>query len=105
MRTRVDSVTAFTQGLPFWVSPESQAFGSVCTDYPTLGIEGQRRPGRLILAPSPAQDRPHFSAPSSLVGGMLSLLDAEGRIVLQQRVQANRSTIDVSGLAIGMYTL
>jgi hypothetical protein len=105
LRSRVDSVTAFAQGLPFWDSPESQAFGSVCADYLLLGIDDRMRNGSLLLAPSPAQDRAHFAAPASLVGGVLTLRDAIGRFVLQQRVQSDRNTIDVSGLAKGLYTI
>jgi hypothetical protein len=71
-------------------------------DYATIGIAEVNAPA-LTFFPSPAADIVHFAAPLALVGGTLTLRDATGRTILQQRIQPDRNSIDVRALAKGVY--
>lgn len=104
LQARVDSVRAFAQTLPIWDVPENQPYAGMCVDHATIGIGEASATRALTFYPSPADDIAHFAAPLALVGGVLTLRDATGRIVQQQRIQADRNTIDLSGLAIGVYS-
>jgi hypothetical protein len=102
LQARVDSVRAFAQTLPIWDTPENQPYAGMCMDYATIGIAEVNAPA-LTFFPSPAADIVHFAAPLALVGGTLTLRDATGRTILQQRIQPDRNSIDVRALAKGVY--
>ncbi len=59
--------------------------------------------GILRFFPMPTSNEMSFVAPVQLAGGMLTLRDATGRLVLQQRIMPDRNSIDVSALAKGVY--
>jgi hypothetical protein len=103
LQARVDSVRAFTQTLPIWNVPEEDGFNGQCVDYLTISVEEGMGLGQLMLAPSPATEEVRFTAPRQLVGGLLTLRDATGRTIVQQRILPERNTIDVSALARGVY--
>ncbi len=104
LQQRADSVAAFAQTLPVWNIMEELGFNGQCADYLTLGVDEVPGMWQLILAPSPASDIVHFMAARELVGGLLTVRDATGRVVLQQRVVPDRNAIDVSRLPPGLYT-
>ena len=58
----------------------------------------------LLLYPSPCADRVHLDAAADLAGTALEVLDATGRTVLTRTLRTGENTIDVSGLAPGLYT-
>jgi hypothetical protein len=103
LQARVDSVRAFAQTLPIWDVPENQPYAGMCLDYATIGIAEPNAAQALSFYPSPAEDIVHFAAPLALVGGMLTLRDATGRMALQQRIQPGRNSIDVRALSRGVY--
>ncbi len=104
LQARVDSVSAFANTLPIWNVSEVDGFHGQCVDYPFLGVPDQPAFGRLTLFPSPAAEQVRFDAPSDLIGGILTLRDAIGRIVLRQRVVPGMNDIEISSLAKGIYT-
>lgn len=57
----------------------------------------------LLMFPMPVSNEIYFIAPHGIVGGLLTLRDATGRIALQQRILPDRNLIDVSALAKGVY--
>ena len=103
LQARVDSIHDFAQTLPIWNVPENQPYAGMCADYATIGIRERSAAGTLVLFPSPAADVAQFISPMQLAGGLLTLCDATGRVVMQQRVLPDRNTIDVSALAKGVY--
>ena len=72
---------------------------------------GSRQPGSqgiavadgpmLTLAPNPATESIVIESP----GGMLQLLDSEGREVMARRLHGGRATVDISMLPRGVYTV
>jgi len=104
LQARVDSVRAFAQTLPIWNVMEEDAFGGSCADYPFLGVGEANEVGRLALFPSPATDQVQFVAPRELIGGMLTVRDATGRVVFQQRILPETNRIEIGELAKGVYT-
>lgn len=105
LQARVDSVRAFAQTLPIWNVAEESAFNGQCADYATIGIAEVAAAQHLVLFPAPANAVVHFEAANELVGGTLTLRDALGRIVAQQSVVPRRNTIDISTLALGVYSV
>ncbi|HRD52686.1 MAG TPA: T9SS type A sorting domain-containing protein [Flavobacteriales bacterium] len=103
LRSRVDSVLAFAQTLPVWNANEALAFGNGCTDYTSVSVTEVPGAQQLTIFPVPVSDALHFHAPTGLAGGSFTLRDATGRTVLQQRIMPDRNTIDVIGLAKGVY--
>jgi hypothetical protein len=103
LQQRADSVAAFAQTLPVWSTMEELGFNGQCADYLTLGVDEVPGMGQLVLAPSPASDIVHFMAARELVGGLLTVRDATGRVVHQQRVWPERNTIHLCGFANGVY--
>jgi hypothetical protein len=103
LQARADSVAAFAQTLPIWMTMEELGFSGQCDDYVTLGVHESPGAGELVLWPSPASDRVHFTAPRELVGGLLTVRDATGRVMHQQRVLPERNSIEVNSLANGVY--
>lgn len=59
-------------------------------------------PALFTLAPNPAQDRITVTAPSSMVGGRLTMMDAAGRTLLEDRVAVTRTTIDLQAVRSGL---
>jgi hypothetical protein len=105
LQARVDSVRAFAMELPIWDNlTDISGLAGECLDYPFLGVNDAPEIGRLALFPLPASDQVAFDAPDALIGGRLTLRDATGRIVLQQRVLPGRNEIGIGGLANGVYT-
>ena len=103
LQARVDSIRAFAQTLPIWNVPEDQPYAGMCDNYATIGITDAHAAQALTFFPSPADGVVHFAAPMTLVGGLLTLRDATGRIALQQRIVPDRNIIEVSALAKGVY--
>ena len=64
------------------------------------GIAGADGP-MLTLAPNPATESIVIESP----GGMLQLLDSEGREVMARRLHGGRATVDISMLPRGVYTV
>ena len=104
LQARVDSVRAFALELPIWDWNDFTGFVGGCTDYPLLGIGDGPALNTLVLFPTPAADAVRFIAPRELIGGLLTVRDATGRMVAQQRVMPEANTIDISALANGVYT-
>lgn len=103
LQARVDSIRAFAQTLPVWEVPENQPYAGMCAASAPYGVLEHGQRGTLMIHPSPASDEAYFFAPMHLAGGMLTLRDATGRTVLQQRIMPDRNSIDVNGLAKGVY--
>lgn len=103
LQARVDSIRAFAQTLPVWDVPENQPYAGMCAASAPNGVLEHGQRGTLMIHPSPASEEAYFIAPMHLAGGMLTLRDATGRTVLQQRIMPDRNSIDVSGLAKGVY--
>ena len=57
----------------------------------------------LVLYPNPAQDHLNILLPEGTQAGDLRLFDALGKVVWQQRILSGHTTIDVRGLAPGLY--
>ena len=103
LQERVDSVRAFANTLNIFTGLESDPFSGSCDDYASLGIADEAELNTLSLFPTPATDVVRFTAPRELVGGLLSMRDATGRLVLQQRVMPETNTIKLEGLSNGVY--
>lgn len=103
LQARVDSVRAFAQSLPIWDVPENQPYAGMCPSG-VSGVPEAGSTGVLALFPTPSSDLVRFTAPRSLVGGVLTVRDGLGRVVMQQRVAADGNTLDVGGLANGVYS-
>lgn len=104
LQARVDSIRAFAQTLPIWDVMETDGFNGQCIDYAFLGINERSTEGSLRLYPVPTSASVQLDAPKELIGATLTLRDATGRVILQQRVLPDRNDIDVSRLAPGLYT-
>ncbi len=102
LQSRVDSVTAFAQTLPLW-SNMREVFQGGCQEQIGQGVADIAE-GNLRLYPVPASTSAQLDAPKELIGALLTLRDATGRVILQQRVLPDRNTIDVTRLAPGLYT-
>ncbi|MCB9166908.1 MAG: T9SS type A sorting domain-containing protein [Flavobacteriales bacterium] len=94
LQQRVDSVRAFWEQLDGGCTGQDGQVG--------LGPVPDIRP--LLLYPSPCADRVHLDAAADLAGTALEVLDATGRTVLTRTLRTGENTIDVSGLAPGLYT-
>ena len=104
LQARVDSVRAFANTLPVWDILETEGLHGQCGDYTLLGVDEGPASGQLTLFPSPASQHVSFIASAALIGGTVTLRDALGRLVRHQRVLSGTNTIDISQLAIGVYT-
>lgn len=102
LQARVDSVRDFAATLPIWNIFEED--WGPCDDYALLGIGATPELSQLALFPSPATDAVQFRAPGELIGGKITVRDATGRILMQQRVLPEMNMIDISNLANGVYT-
>ncbi|MBP6389320.1 MAG: T9SS type A sorting domain-containing protein [Flavobacteriales bacterium] len=60
---------------------------------------------QMHLVPNPATDLVQLSVEEDMVGGLLQMHDASGRVVFQERVLSTRQTFDLSRLADGHYLL
>ncbi|MEO8589538.1 MAG: T9SS type A sorting domain-containing protein [Flavobacteriales bacterium] len=104
LQERVDSVRAFALGFLNWddFNDISGLVGD-CADYEFLGIHDGPVLSPLTLFPTPASDVVQFTAPRELVGGLLSVRDATGRMVLQHRVVPETNIIRLEALSSGVY--
>lgn len=101
LQQRVDSVRAFAQGLPIWNVFEGSALFGGCSGSANAVREIAVK--ELALFPVPATERVQFNATAGLIGGELLLRDAQGRVVLGQRVSAGLNSLPLDGLAKGVY--
>ncbi|MBK9275137.1 MAG: T9SS type A sorting domain-containing protein [Flavobacteriales bacterium] len=60
---------------------------------------------QMHLMPNPAADHVLLSVEEDLVGGLLQMRDASGRVVFQEKILSTRQTFDLSRLADGHYLL
>lgn len=83
-------------------SPQDNAIaGYLCTG--TVGFAETTLDVGLTLFPNPASDR--ITLKGSVRGGTWSVIGADGAIVLSAKVTPSNSSVDVSGLANGIYLL
>lgn len=61
--------------------------------------------GAILVIPNPAAERIEVAIPGDLEGGILSLLDATGRVVLQARVSQSVERFDIARFPAGVYAL
>ncbi|MFT3884627.1 MAG: T9SS type A sorting domain-containing protein [Flavobacteriales bacterium] len=101
LQQRADSVRAFAMTIPGVMAP-----GEPCDASISIGIrEITRSMGTLLLFPNPATDRITVQVPVLNGMGMLRILDATGRMVLQRTITAERTEMDVHGLGAGTYAV
>jgi hypothetical protein len=103
LQTRVDSVRDFANTLPIWNIPEEQ-FQGACEGEVSLGVEAAKTGQPLSIYPMPATDHIQLIAPSDLSGAVLTMRDAMGRVVATRRLASGTNTIDIRGLAGGVYS-
>lgn len=103
LQARVDSVTAFAHTLPLWNTLRDDFQGGCEGVTPTV-IDEAVHTGHLELFPVPAADHVQLNTPQALVGSVLCLRDATGRVVAGQRLSVGVNDIDIASLAGGMYT-
>lgn len=75
--------------------------GYLCTG--TVGFEEPANDGGLILFPNPTTDRITLSG--RVRGGTWHVIGTDGAIVLSVAVTPSNGSVDVSGLANGIYLL
>ncbi|MBK8340699.1 MAG: T9SS type A sorting domain-containing protein [Flavobacteriales bacterium] len=102
LQDRVDSVRTFAAAQN-WYSGMQQ--GVPC-DAISVGHVEDPKPidPILVLFPVPASDRVMISATAELVGEMIALRDATGRIVATHRLSQGLNVIDIRSLARGVYS-
>ena len=61
------------------------------------------KPVQVNLYPNPANDYTIVSLSDNLVGGLLQLTDAVGRVMAQQQITNSGFRLQTSGLAKGIY--
>ncbi|MBK8340385.1 MAG: T9SS type A sorting domain-containing protein [Flavobacteriales bacterium] len=71
----------------------------------TTDITAADAAAQMHLMPNPAADLVQLSVEEDMVGGLLQMHDASGRVVFQERVLSTRQTFDLSRLADGHYLL
>ncbi|HMQ77563.1 MAG TPA: T9SS type A sorting domain-containing protein [Flavobacteriales bacterium] len=77
---------------------------SVCAPHlVTVGLVDHRRSMGVQVFPNPATDQLVVLTPGTAAGAELTLRDASGRLVRAMRTTGERSAIDVSDLAKGVY--
>lgn len=103
LQARVDSVRAFAADLPVWNSLAEDGFNDQCTDLASLSME-EPVSSALHLFPIPASEAVRLDVPRALVGSTLRIQDMAGRPVATQRLVGGLNTIDIAGLANGVYT-
>ena len=101
LQSRVDSVIDFAQTLPLW-SNMRETFQGGCEEQVEQGLI-ELGEGALRFFPVPASTSVQIESHRELIGAVLIIRDATGRVVMQQRVLPDRNTIDVSALARGVY--
>lgn len=101
LQARVDSLTAFVDGLGIWDSGEEEWW---CGGGSTNSIGGTEDGSELVIYPTPTSGLLHMELPVAAIGGTLRIHDATGRTVLEQRIDGTSPTTDLTGLAAGHYT-
>lgn len=81
---------------------EAPGFAFLCQSEPLLGVEDQNRP-QISFYPNPGSSVLYIDSPFALSGRQVQIANMNG-IVQKADITAN-GTIDVSGLAIGMYII
>jgi hypothetical protein len=86
----IDSLNTYTANVlsGVWTS---------CADFTTV-VNELNSPTPFTLAPNPTNDRFTVTTTDALRGGVLSILDASGRILLQQPIMGHTTTIDIGAL-------
>jgi hypothetical protein len=95
------SLTGQVQGtVPVGVAP-----GNLALDIRSTTAVAERSGVQLAVFPNPAQDRLTISGTATQ--GQLRILDATGRVVLEQPTYAaqQRTTVSVAQLPAGVYTV
>ncbi len=71
------------------------------------GITERPQASRISVHPNPANDLVHITAPASSAPALLTLFDARGQLVQQERLSmgAGRATIGTNDLNEGLYHL
>ena len=90
-----------TYGRPNGSPQENAMAGYLCTG--TVGFEEPANDGGLILFPNPTTDRITLSG--RVRGGTWHVIGTDGAIVLSVAVTPSNGSVDVSGLANGIYLL
>lgn len=98
----MDSVKAFTNTLPLMSALENAPWNS-CSGT-NVGITKPRTNQVLVLYPVPSTDHVQLNASAELMGALLEVRDALGRMVRSQRLTIGRNTIELAGVAPGTYT-
>lgn len=102
-------------GIPIYlVSFEDQTFfdggmggGSMYVRFPgllTTAVHGGAPAPGMHVFPNPAADEVTLQRPTSDLCH-IELIDSQGRMVLSEQVSGTRSTLSISGVADGLYTL
>jgi hypothetical protein len=103
LQQRVDSVREFANTLPLWNIPEEQ-FQGECEGTIQQGVEDLQPTATMQLFPIPAADQMQLIASKDMAGAKFIVLDATGRIASTHRLVPGPNTIDIRGLANGIYS-
>ena len=82
-----------------------QEFRGLLISMGVIGIEDVDGELALAIFPNPASDIIHVEVSKTLLGEPLTLVDIQGRSVMQLNINELRSSIDVSNLESGVYFL
>jgi phosphatidylserine/phosphatidylglycerophosphate/cardiolipin synthase-like enzyme len=82
-----------------------QEFRGLLISMGVIGIEDVEGELALAIFPNPVSDILHIEVSKTLIGESLTLVDIQGRNVMELNINELRSTIDVSRLESGVYFL
>ncbi|MBK9420966.1 MAG: T9SS type A sorting domain-containing protein [Flavobacteriales bacterium] len=78
---------------------------SVLTAESSTGVHATARGQGLWLMPNPTSGSLEVRVPDNSGDALIEVVSVDGRVVLEQRITAPRTLLDVSHLASGLYTL
>ncbi len=105
LQQRVDSIRAFAMDIPgMWNSVE-EGWPMACDGLPTGLHERPVAADHLALFPNPTSTLLNLAAPNVLPGTGVDVFDTKGACVMRTRTSGTTSTIDVSGLPAGLYSV
>jgi len=98
LQQRTDSIRAFAQTIPGLLGE-----GSPCADLVTAITSRVTMEQSLRIFPNPTKDQLNLILPGVRANGVITVLDAQGSVVLEHTTTGTSTALDVARLAPGLY--
>lgn len=98
LKLRTDSIRAFAQTIPGLLGE-----GSPCEDFVTGITSRVTMEQSLRIFPNPTKDQLNLTLPGMRAEGTITVLDARGSVVMEQKTTGTSTALNVARLAPGLY--